>query len=138
MLRIGVAQRDFTPSRPAMIQGQMHVRIGREAKAPLTLTAIAFEGEEARAIVISCDMAMVSERLVAIVRQHLAQRLPDLPPEALIMTATHTHDSLVIEDWFYTHPGGDVMTPAECLAARAVAPFAQLGSFIVSAETTTA
>jgi hypothetical protein len=111
-----MATKDFTPTRPAMIQGQMHVRIGREAKDPLTLTALAIDGGRTNTIVISCDLAMVSEGLVSVVRQRLARLLPELQPEALIMTATHTHDSLVTEDGFYTHPGGDVMTPAECQA----------------------
>jgi len=115
MLQIGYAARDFTPKRPAMIQGQMHVRIGREAKDPLTLTALAIDGAESQALLISCDLAMVSEELLARVRRQLVKRLPAVPPNALIMTATHTHDSLVLEDGFYTHPGGDVMTAAECL-----------------------
>ena len=42
MLQIGWATRDFTPERPAMIQGQMHRRIGREALDPLMVTALAF------------------------------------------------------------------------------------------------
>ena len=123
MLKIGMATRDFTPTQPAMIQGQMHTRIGREAKDPLTLTAMAVEGDGGSAIVISCDLAMVSDALIAKVRADLTGRIGEVASDAVIMTATHTHDSLVIEDWFYTHPGGDVMTAGQCvelIADRAV------------------
>ena len=117
MLRIGMATRDFTPERPAMIQGQMHRRVGATALDPLTLTAFAFESEDgsARAMLISCDMAYVPDSLTAAVRTRLAERAPDFPLDHLVMFGTHTHTSLVIEDGFYPHPGGDVMTPTECL-----------------------
>lgn len=116
MLRIGMATRDFTPGRPAMVDGQMHVRVGREAQDPLTLTAMAFEDDGALAIMISCDLVGIPSGLISRVRQGLAPRLSEVPADAIIMTATHTHESLVLNDGAYTHPGGDVMTPAECTA----------------------
>lgn len=117
MMQIGWASRDFTPVRPALIQGQMHIRIGRDAADPLTLTALALDGgtPEGRAIFVSCDLAMVSEGLLAAVRERLRKRLPDLSVDAVIMNATHTHDAPVIEDGFYPHPGGDVMTADEVM-----------------------
>ena len=117
MLKFGFASRDFTPPRPALIMGQMHTRIGREAKDPLTLTAWAIEGVEGNgSIVIACDLVGVPDALVANVRERLVQRLPDFQPERLVLTATHTHDSLVLGNGWYPHPGGDVMTAEECSA----------------------
>ncbi len=40
MLSTGWATRDITPARPAMLQGQMHVRVARKARDPLTVTAM--------------------------------------------------------------------------------------------------
>ncbi len=34
MLKIGWSSRDFTPTRSALLQGQMHVRIARTALDP--------------------------------------------------------------------------------------------------------
>jgi hypothetical protein len=118
MLKIGWAHRDFTPDRPALVQGQEHTRIGRKAMDPLTLTAMAIEGMEGKehAIVISCDLAMVGDDLMRSVRERLAKRLPAVAPDKVTMCATHTHTSLVIEDGWYPHPGGDVMTAAEGMA----------------------
>lgn len=117
MLRIGMATRDFTPDRPAMIHGQMHVRIGREAKDPLTMTAMAVEGAGGTgAVMISCDLCSIPAALMDRVRKGLAQSAPEIPAHAIVMAGTHTHESLVLEDGAYTHPGGDVMTPLECLA----------------------
>lgn len=118
MLRIGWATREITPPRPTMIQGQHHVRIGREAMDPLTVTAMVFDnGQTAgRMALVSTDMAMVSDALQEAVRARLGKRIPELPADAIIMNATHTHDAPVIDDSFYPHPGGDVMKTEEVLA----------------------
>lgn len=130
MLRIGWASREITPPRAAMVQGQMHRRIGRSALDPITVTALALEGGEPRdsAVFVSCDLAFPSDPLCGAVRERLARRLPALPGDRVILHATHTHTSLVIEDGFYEHPGGDVMTAAECetwVADRAVEAVAE-------------
>ncbi len=118
MLKVGVAIRDFTPQRPAMLQGQMHVRIARDAHDPLLITALALEGgsaPEQRLILLSCDLPMIPDSLWNGVRSLLKERLPDVPSDQILMAGTHTHEALVIEDHFYPHPGGDVMTAQEGL-----------------------
>jgi len=125
MLRIGWASREITPTRPAMIQGQMHRRIGRSALDPIMVTALALDAgtPAGTAVFVSCDLAAASQPLVAAVREQLPARVPGLPPDHVILHCTHTHTSLVTEGWFYEYPGGDVMTAAECeawVAARAV------------------
>jgi hypothetical protein len=125
MMKIGWASRDFTPTRPAMVQGQGHTRIGRKAMDPLTLNALAIEGADGKdaAIVISCDLGMVSDELQRIVREQLRARLPAVTADQIFMCATHTHTSLVIEEGWYPQPEGDVMTPVEgmtLVAQRAV------------------
>ncbi len=47
-------------------------------------------------------------------RERLARLLPEVPSEAVILSATHTHDGPVLEEGGYPHPGGDVMSVAEC------------------------
>ncbi len=116
MLKIGWSTRDFTPDRPAMIQGQTHRRVGREAMDPLTLTALAIEGGAPpdSAVIISCDLAFTEPQLLQDVRDRLAERVPSLPQDKVLMNGTHTHTSLVTEDCYYDFPGGDVMSPTEC------------------------
>jgi len=116
MLQTGWAMVDVTPKRPALLQGQMHTRIASEARDPLTFTAMAVRDTSSKetAILISGDMAMFSEELVKITRERIIRHLPEIKPESIMMFATHTHDSLVIESIWYPHPGGDVMTAEEC------------------------
>jgi len=115
MLQMGWAVRNMTPNRAAMVQGQMHRRIAKEAMDPLLVTALAIEGGDPPdcAILISCDLACISDGLQRAVRERLGPRLPSVPAAKILLNATHTHTSLVIEDGIYPHPGGDVMTPEE-------------------------
>jgi hypothetical protein len=117
MLKIGWSSRDFTPVRPALIQGQMYSRIGRDAVDPLTVTALAIEDPDSgrHVILISCDLTDIVPGLQAAVRERLGHRLTELSRDAVILNATHTHESLVIEDGWYPHPGGDVMTAGEAM-----------------------
>lgn len=125
MLNIGWATRSITPERPAMVQGQKHRRVAEEAMDPLTVTALAVEssGTGEQLIILSCDLALVPEVVLSLIRERLSENIPEIEPEKLIACATHTHTSLVTEDGGYEHPGGDVMTPKECrrmVADRAV------------------
>ncbi len=114
MIPLGTATRDITPTRPALIQGQKHLRLGQTALDPLTVTAWAIGGPTDHAILVSCDLAFPSVGLYDSVRAQLATQLPEIDPAAVVLLATHTHTSLVLEDGFYPHPGGDVMTATEC------------------------
>ena len=118
MLKIGFASRDMTPTRPALLNGQMHRRIGRKALNPVTVNAVALEDDRAgeSAAIISCDIAHPSHNLRRAVRECLASRCPAAPRDRMILAATHTHTSFVFEEGSYDPPGGDVMTAAECRA----------------------
>lgn len=115
MLRIGWAQRGITPNGPAMLQGQMHVRVARSTLDPLYVTAMAIEGGSPcdEAVILSFDIAMVDLALLDAIRRKVTPRLPGFDPDKLIGAATHTHTSLVYIDEYYTHPGGDVMPTAQ-------------------------
>ena len=127
MIKIGFATRGITPPRPALIQGQMHIRIGKSSVDPLITSVLAIEGSrpdgtEDAAVIVSLDVALISKPLQDQVRARLRSLLPKLPPEKVFLTATHTHTSVVYESGAYPMPEGDLMTPEECrsfLAERA-------------------
>jgi hypothetical protein len=115
MLNAGFASRDMTPSRPAMLAGQMHRRVATKALDPVTVNALALEDAKSggSAVLVSCDLVSTSGGLLRAVRDLLAARAPSVPADRVILAATHTHTSFVFEDGSYDHPGGEVMTPAE-------------------------
>ena len=121
MINIGYATSNIVPPRPAMVQGQMHVRIADKAIDPLIATAMALQGHRPDgtpdcAIIISLDVALVTAELQEAVCAKLAGLLPSVPSDKIFLTATHTHTSMVFIDGAYPMPEGDVMTPSECTA----------------------
>lgn len=114
MLKIGHATRSLLPPRPAMLLGQKHTRVAKEAMDPLTLTALAIEGIDDHAIVISADIVLIPETLNAQIQQRVAAALHGFKGENILIAATHTHTSLVHTGVFYPQPPGDVMTADEC------------------------
>ncbi|MHB9134700.1 MAG: hypothetical protein ACYDBB_26815 [Armatimonadota bacterium] len=115
MFQLGWATRSIVPEGPAMLHGQMHVRVTAGVADPVTVTALALDGGEGGTILVACDLAGISAGLLAEARGRLAARLPGFDVSRLVLHATHTHTSLVYEEGIYTPPAGtDVMMPAEC------------------------
>lgn len=115
MLRLGSAARDITPTRPAVIPGQMHPRIGREAADPLTLTALAVDGGEGqgRFVLVSCDLTNFPQEVQDAVSAQVWQQVPELAGRPVVLNATHTHDGFLVKDGAYPPAGPGLMSAAE-------------------------
>lgn len=96
-LRIGWAGTDLTPGRPVLITGQFHSRVSEGVMDPVTATAMALESGEpgqpdaTRFVMVSCDLVAIPDGLRDAVRAHVRHAVPELPPRAVILNATHTH-----------------------------------------------
>ena len=115
---VGAATTNITPDKPVALQGQFELRISRKVETPLTATAVALEARNGnrsaeRAIMISCDLAMVSVKFQQQVRERLREKLPDFDVRNLFLTATHTHTAPVLEPFWYDIPKQGVMQPEE-------------------------
>ncbi|NOY79940.1 MAG: hypothetical protein GXP31_02930 [Kiritimatiellaeota bacterium] len=119
-LSIGWAGRDVTPDRPVMLRGQFSMRISQFVRDPLTVTALALDSGGESCVMVSVDHVTVPGAYLSGVRAKLAELAPDLVPEKVFISATHTHTgpqmlspdspdvSIAWED-----PGPDVMSPQE-------------------------
>ena len=90
-MRIGWAQGDITPSEPVLIAGQFHARLSEGVMDPLTATALALESGEEQAVLVSCDLVSIPDDLRDKVRSHIKDRVNDLAPDHVVLSATHTH-----------------------------------------------
>ncbi|MBI5683874.1 MAG: hypothetical protein HZC54_02215 [Verrucomicrobia bacterium] len=120
-LRIGAATVSITPDKPIALAGQFHTRISRGVDNPITATAVAIESREGgrsvdQVILLSCDIAVFFPSVPKPLREKLREKLPEFDPRKLVMTATHTHTSAVIEDGMYEIPKDGVMQPGEYVA----------------------
>ena len=92
--KIGWAEESIVPDKRAMLPGQMYERISDHVESEITVTAMAVESGAEKAIIVSCDIIKVSDALMRKAREKLARMCKDVPPEAVIIGATHTHTSL--------------------------------------------
>jgi len=94
-IRIGWASRDITPLDPVCLHGQFHVRVSEGVDDPLTVTALALEGNptdpSAQVVLVSCDVVVIPSSLQTRVRQLLEGKIDGLNPSSVVLNATHTH-----------------------------------------------
>ncbi len=115
---IGWASRDITPAGKVSLFGQFHVRISEKVHDPLTTTALALESTDGQeqAVIVSLDAIWVSDFLMKQCREKLKIELPELNPEKLLISATHTHTAPSQLSAVFPDPPGlgeDVMTAEE-------------------------
>jgi hypothetical protein len=96
-LKAGWGGADITPPRATELYGQYYQRISRGVRDPLGVTALALEQEAPgatplQAVLVSCDQAMIErDEVLRPLRERLRTLLPDLDPEMVVVSATHTH-----------------------------------------------
>ena len=111
---VGAASADITPSEPVALDGQFNLRISHKAATPVTANVVALESRQGdrsldAAVMVSCDVVVVSSLLFDNVRQLVKKRVPDLDLKKLFMNATHTHTAPVTRPSLYDIPKTGVM-----------------------------
>jgi sugar phosphate isomerase/epimerase len=96
-LYVGWATADITPPKPVALVGQMHKRISKGVRDPLTATVLALEtrgeaAEKEQAVMVSCDLLFVLHSVQERLQEKIKTRLPDFDSKKLFLNATHTHD----------------------------------------------
>ncbi len=94
-IRIGWSQADITPEETVAVRGQFHARVSEGVSDPVTATALALESEgkdnKEAAVMVSCDLVGITDRLRDYVRESVAEQMPELNPNSIFLNATHTH-----------------------------------------------
>ncbi|MFC1713251.1 neutral/alkaline non-lysosomal ceramidase N-terminal domain-containing protein [Candidatus Poribacteria bacterium] len=94
-LKVGVSKHEMTPDRPAWLAGYAARNKPSEAvHDPLFVTAIVFDDGNARLAMVSADLCFVPTS----VKERIAPKVEaeaSMPPEHLIIAATHTHSGPV-------------------------------------------
>lgn len=95
-VKIGWGRREISMDGPVSIPGQMHVRISRGVLDPLYATAVCVDGGEGQKAVIFCsvDVVVLGKKIIQETMRRAKEKCPDMPVEAIVMNATHTHSSI--------------------------------------------
>jgi len=116
-VKIGWGRREISMEGPISIPGQMHVRISEGILDPLYATAVCVDGGEGQKAVIFCsvDVVVLGSGIITETIRRCKEKCPDMPAEAIVMNATHTHSS--INYW-----SSEVVTPdgVKALAGKQV------------------
>ncbi len=117
-LHVGGATISITPDRPVALAGQMHTRISQAVESPVTASVVALESREGdraveQAVMVACDLVSIRNGLLEEVRAAVTSLTPDLKPEKIFLSATHTHTAPVVEEGLYELPEAGIMRPNE-------------------------
>lgn len=101
MLKAGFAKYDITPRVGVQLYGfgAYLNRYSIGVRAPLEARAAVLEMAGKRIAVVGCDLCKVPEFMIRKIREQVGQRHPELLPDGLIISASHTHSGpAVIEE----------------------------------------
>ncbi len=117
-LLVGTATADITPPEPVALRGQFHLRISRGVETPLSVSVLALQWRKENqpvdaAVFVACDVVVIPHEVRDLVRQAVKERIDDLDPQKVILTATHTHTGPTLAEGKYQLPAEGVMPVAK-------------------------
>jgi hypothetical protein len=99
-MRVGVATVDFTPRAGLPLMGNFRDDYAsRGVHDPLCAKAIVFDDHGVKAAVLAVDLCMLDRENVALMRRTIGQQC-DVPPENVLIHATHTHSGPATNDQY--------------------------------------
>lgn len=99
-MRVGVATVDFTPRAGLPLMGNFRDDYAsRGVHDPLCAKAMVFDDRGVKAAVLSVDLCMLDRENVALMRRTIGRQC-DVPPENVLVHATHTHSGPATNDQY--------------------------------------
>ena len=107
-IKIGWSEVDMTPKKGTKISlaGQFFERITDEVESPITVTAFALESGDDQMVIAACDIVAIGTNVMDEVRERLAGKI-DLPLDKIIISAIHSHTSMVYKRESYVAKSSD-------------------------------
>ena len=96
-LKIGWAINDISTDEPVYLSGTFHARISKGVRDPLKVTALAIDNGEDCVVFVSLDLIHTMPWGKKIALELIRKTVPDLPPEKILINATHTHTG--VNEW---------------------------------------
>lgn len=126
---------DITPRLPIRLCGQYFQRLATAVYSPLCANILAIEGSDGHAAVFAaCDLLAVSRAFTALVRAKLAA-IPGAPaPDAVMLSAIHTHTApYLANDSMAVFWGQDFAVDPDPAAETMPADYADFAAGIIAA-----
>ncbi|HOL65929.1 MAG TPA: hypothetical protein PKX93_00540 [bacterium] len=91
-MKAGLWEEDITPWVGTERPGGYGKSYNREVHDPIKVRALVLDDGRKKAVLVGLDLLVVPAKIVSLVRQRVKARL-DIPGEALLLAASHTHNS---------------------------------------------
>ena len=102
-LLAGWGEADTTPdSEDIELAGQYYQRLARGIHSRLKAVALVIEQADKRTVMVSLDVAGVPEEFCLYMQNIISAKMPNIPANRIIFSATHTHtapDIRIRKDW---------------------------------------
>jgi len=100
MLKIGWAKREISTNEPVNLFGQMYMRISEGIMDPCYATVMCVDSGEKDGVVFFCSVDLEAMRcdFVEMTQKAVKKRCPEIPVDAIIINATHTHNGGDVSD----------------------------------------
>ena len=93
---IGWAEESIIPKKKASLAGQFFERISQFVESDITATAMAVEADGSQMIMVSVDIVGINDYQLSAIREKFASLTSEVDPRNLIVSATHSHTSLIL------------------------------------------
>ncbi len=94
-LKAGTATSNITPPLGTAIPGGFRPRYAQNVDDELLAKALVIDNGSTRIALVTCDLIAVTKKMVDVAKQRITDRC-DIPPEHVMVNATHTHTAVAI------------------------------------------
>jgi len=107
VFRAGAHAQDVTPIQwPVSVNGGFQDRLTKEAHDPLHARCLVLDDGATRLAFVVCDSCMIP-RTITDEAKRLAHKATGIPPERILISATHTHTAPTSAGVFQSEPNAD-------------------------------
>lgn len=121
ILRAGAYAQDITPVKwPVSVNGGFADRLAREAHDPLHARCLVLDDGTTRIALVVCDSCMIPREITDEAKR-LAHKATGIPPERILISATHTHTAPTVAGVFQSEPNPDYVKFLPVQIAKGIA-----------------
>ncbi len=124
LCRAGCARSNVTPPVGTPMAGYFHDRIGETVRDDLFAHAVVIDHGGVQVAIVSCDLVSIDGDLARPTKA-LIQEQTGIPPERVLISATHTHTGPEIRESGITKCDGEYVGRLPAMIARAVGEAAE-------------
>jgi neutral ceramidase len=121
VFRAGAYAQDIVPSKfPVSVNGGMQDRIAKSAHDRLHARALVLDDGATRIALVVCDSCMIPREITDAAKT-IAQKATGIPPERILISATHTHTAPTLGGVFQSDPVEDYVKELPGMIAAGIA-----------------